>query len=59
MPGPRGSADSSREGMIGGFSLGSYLLLVDSTGQMFREGKASLSRKVAGIFERFGTTAET
>jgi len=45
--------------MIGGFSLGSYLLLVDSTGQMFREGKASLSRKVAGIFERFGTTAET
>jgi hypothetical protein len=51
--------DSSREGMIEGFSLGSYLLLVDYTGRFFREGKAMISREVARIFERLGTTAET
>jgi hypothetical protein len=32
--------DSSREGMIEGFSLGSYLLLADYSGRLFREGKA-------------------
>ncbi len=51
--------DSSREGMIEGFSLGSYLLLVDYSGRLFREGKAMISREVAQIFERIGTTAET
>jgi hypothetical protein len=50
--------DSSREGMIEGFSLGSYLLLVDYSGRVFREGKAMISREVAEIFERIGTTAE-
>jgi hypothetical protein len=30
--------DSAREGMLEGFSLGSYLLLVDYTGRLFREG---------------------
>jgi hypothetical protein len=50
--------DSSREGMIEGFSLGSYLLLVDYSGRVFREGKAMISREVAAIFERIGTTAE-
>ena len=34
--------DSSREGMLEGFPLGSYLLLVDYTGRPFREGKAVL-----------------
>ncbi len=31
---------SPREGMLEGFSLGNYLLLVDYTGRLFREGKA-------------------
>ena len=51
--------DSTREGMLEGFSLGSYLLLVDYSGRLFREGKARISREVAEIFERIGTTAET
>jgi hypothetical protein len=51
--------DSSREGMIEGFSLGNYLVLVDYTGRLFRQRKAAISREVAGIFERIGTTAET
>ncbi len=45
--------------MLEGFSLGSYLMLVDYTGRLFREGKAMISREVAAIFERIGTTAET
>jgi len=45
--------------MLEGFSLGSYLLLVDYSGRLFREGKATISREVAEIFERIGTTAET
>jgi hypothetical protein len=49
---------SAREGMVDGFSLGNYLILVDYTGRLFREGKASLSREVAGILERIGTTAD-
>jgi REP element-mobilizing transposase RayT len=50
--------DSSREGMLEGFSLGSYLLLVDYTGRLFRDGKAAISREVAGIFQRLDSTAE-
>jgi len=45
--------------MLEGFPLGSYLLLVDYTGRLFREGKAAISREVAAIFERIGTTAAT
>jgi hypothetical protein len=45
--------------MIEGFSLGNYLVLVDHTGRLFREGKAMISSEVAGIFARIGTTAET
>jgi hypothetical protein len=55
----RRGLDSSREGTIEGFSLGSYLLLVDYTGRLFRKGKATISREVAEIFRRIGTTAET
>ena len=55
----RRALDSPREGMLEGFSLGSYLLLVDYTGRLFREGKAAISREVAEIFERIGTSAET
>jgi hypothetical protein len=38
--------------MLEGFSLGSYLLLVDFTGRLFREGKSAISREVADILER-------
>jgi hypothetical protein len=51
--------DSPREGMVEGFTLGNDLLLVDDTGRLLREGKATLSRELAGIFERLGTDAET
>src|SRR5262249_50696138 len=44
--------DSAREGMIEGFSLGNYLLLVDYTGRLFRVGKANLSRELAEILDR-------
>ena len=44
--------DSAREGMVEGFSLGSYLLLVEYTGRVFRTGKASISNELASVFER-------
>jgi len=42
-----------------GFSLGDYLLLVDYTGRLFRDGKVAISSEVADILKRLGTTAET
>jgi hypothetical protein len=50
--------DSTREGMIEGFSLGSYLQLVDYTARLYRAGKASLSREAAAILDRLGSSAE-
>ena len=50
--------DSSREGMVEGFSLGNYLLLVDYTGRLFRAGKAAVSREVAEILDRLGSSAD-
>jgi len=44
---------------VQGFSLGSYLLLVDYTGRLFREGKAAISRELSGIFDRLGSSAES
>ena len=46
--------DSPREGMIPGFSLGSYVKLVAYTGRLFREGKASISAELAEVFVRLG-----
>ena len=40
----RRGLDSAREGMLQGFSLGSYLILVDYTGRLFRAGKAAIAR---------------
>ena len=51
--------DSCREGMLEGFSLGSYFLLVDYTGRLFREGKAAISAELAGILDRLGSNAES
>jgi hypothetical protein len=50
--------DSSREEMLEGFPLGSYLLLVDYTGRMFRDGKAAISAEVSGILDRTGSDAD-
>ncbi|HLN27579.1 MAG TPA: hypothetical protein VK395_07520 [Gemmataceae bacterium] len=44
--------------MIEGFSLGNYLLLVEYTGRLLREGKAVIAGELAGIFERLGSNAE-
>ena len=49
---------SSRPGLLDGFSLGSYLQLVDWTSRLAREGKASGSSGVAALLDRLGTTAE-
>ena len=51
--------DSTREGMMQGFSLGTYVQLVDYTGRLFRHGKASISAQLAGIFERLGCSTQT
>jgi hypothetical protein len=45
--------------MLEGFSLGSYLLLVDYTGRLFREGKAVISAEVSGILQRLGSSAQS
>ena len=55
----RRQLDSTREGMLEGLSLGSYLLLVDYTGRLFRDGKAAISAEVSGILERLGSSAES
>src|SRR5208337_4401039 len=44
--------------MLEGFSLGNYLLLVEYTGRMLREGKAAISGELARVFERLGSNAE-
>ena len=54
----RRKLDSLREGMVEGLSLGSYLMLVDYTGRLFREGKTAISAELAGILARLGTSAE-
>jgi hypothetical protein len=54
----RRRAGSQREGLLEGFSLGSYLLLVDYTSRLCRQGKARVSREVASVLERLGTSAE-
>ena len=51
--------DSCREGMLEGFSLGSYFLLVDYTGRLYRKGKAAISAELAGVLDRLGSNAES
>ncbi len=49
---------AEREGMLEGFSLGSYLLLVDYTSRLCRQGKARVSHDVASILDRMGSNAD-
>jgi hypothetical protein len=44
--------------MLEGFSLGSYLLLVDYTSRLCRQGKARVSREVASILDRLGSSPD-
>ena len=53
-----GAKGATREGMLDGFSLGSYLLLIDYTSRLCRNGKARVSQNVASILDRLGTSAE-
>ena len=48
-----------REGMHSGLILGQYLMLVEYTGRILRNGKAANSSDVADIFSRLGFTPET
>ena len=50
--------DSNRKGMMHDFPLGIYVKLVEYTGRLFRQGKASISAEMAGIFERLGSSAQ-
>jgi hypothetical protein len=54
----RRQLDSIREGMLAGIPLGSYLLLVDFTGRMFRDGKTAISAELNGILERLGSNTD-
>ena len=54
----RGKSGAAREGMLDGFSLGNYLVLIDYTNRLCRDGKARVSPKVAGVLERLGISAE-
>ena len=49
---------STRAGMLESFSLGSYVLLVDYTARMFRNGKARMNKNVADVFSRLGIGVE-
>jgi len=44
--------------MLSGFTLGNYIVLVEHTGRIVRNGKVSISSELADIFDRIGTTAE-
>ena len=50
---------SPREGMLEQLTLGHYLLLVEYTGRLFREGKARIKENLPPIFERLETSLES
>jgi len=50
--------DSKREGMLESLTLGNYLMLIEYTGRLVRDGKASIPVGVADIFARLGSSAD-
>jgi REP element-mobilizing transposase RayT len=54
----RRAIDSKREGMLSGFTLGNYLMLLEYTGRIVRTGKVSISPEILDIFDRIGTTSQ-
>ncbi len=49
----------TRVGVLPGFSLGSYLLLVDATSRLLRPGKARVDPRVEALLDRLGVGWET
>ena len=47
-----------RAGLLPGFSLASYLQLIDWTSRLVRQGKASVGREVRSLLDRLGTSAD-
>jgi len=47
------------EGMREGLTLGQYLMLVDYTSRLVRDGKAAVRAEVESIFTRLGSSAES
>jgi hypothetical protein len=45
--------------MLEGFSLGNYILLVEYTGRLFRDGKAVISSELEELLERIGSTPQS
>ena len=54
----RRQLDSTREGMLAGFTLGNYLMLVEHTGRLLRDGKASITAELSDILVRLGSSAD-
>ena len=54
----RRSEGEERTGLLDGFSLGSYLLLLDETSRIIRPGKAHVNPEADALLERLGTTRE-
>ena len=44
--------------MVGTFSLGSFVLLVEYSGRLFRNGEAGISSGVRDVLERLGRNPE-
>ena len=55
----RRKAGEFREGMREGFTFGQYLILLDYTSRLVRDGKANVSAEVDSIFTRIGSTSES
>lgn len=49
---------AARPGLLDGFSLGSYLQLVDWTSRLVRKGKARVSEEVTALLDRLGTNGD-
>lgn len=47
---------SQREGLLEKFTFGNYLILLEYTGRMYREGKANISAGLNDIFERLDSS---
>ena len=50
----RRAQGESRVGILDGFSLGSYLLLIDATSRLLRPGKARVEPEVTALLDRLG-----
>jgi len=53
-----GAANPEQRKCVLDMPLGTYVWLVEYSGRIVRNGKASISDELAGIFERLGTSAE-